>query len=289
MSLLITGAYGMLASEIKKNESLFHTEILYADRDTLDITDKSQIIAFFNTHKLSCIINCAAYTNVDEAEDNGKQLNLNINVRWPYLLAKYAYQQWIDFITISTDYVFDGTQEMGYTVNDNTNPINSYGLAKALGEKLVRDVHPDAIIVRTSWLYGWWPDVKNFVNTMIRLSKERKEVTVISDQYGNPTSAGDLVQTLALVFSTINQYRWTILHLTNTTDGHGVSRHDFACEIFRLIGSDIVCQPIPSDQYPTKAKRPQWSKLINTSDIAMRERKEALGEYIDFLDGRRMI
>ncbi len=286
MSILVTGGAGMLASEIKKYEALFATEMIYTDKDTLDITDDRQIVSFLEKHSPSCIINCAAYTNVDEAEDSGKSLNLDINARWAYLLAKHAYQLWIDFITISTDYVFDGTQEKGYLPQDQVCPLNNYGLAKALWERLVHDSNPNAIIARTSRLYGWGIGMKNFVNTMIRLSTEKKEVSIIHDQYGNPTSAGDLAQALALVFATIDKYRWQILHLTNTTDGHGVSWYNFACEIFRLIGSDIICHSISSEQYTTKAKRPQWSKLINESNIPMRSWQEGLMAYIEELKAR---
>lgn len=129
------------------------------------------------------ILNCAAYTNVDEAEGSGKKANFDINALGVFHLAKIASEQNMDFITLSTDYVFDGTKEGGYSEDDICNPINEYGISKYLGEKLALEENGNSIVVRTSWLYGGGKEYKNFVNTMLKLSETRSELKIINDQF----------------------------------------------------------------------------------------------------------
>ena len=184
--ILLTGANGMLAYDfIRTQKDSFH---IFALRKTeLDITEIGAVERKVQELRPDIILNCAAYTNVEEAADIGKKENFDINALGVFNLAKIANETGIDFITISTDYVFEGSKETGYNEQDIPNPLNSYGLAKYLGEKLAKTENPNTIIIRTSWLYGGNESHKNFVKTMLRLSETRDEIRVINDQFGSPT------------------------------------------------------------------------------------------------------
>jgi dTDP-4-dehydrorhamnose reductase len=188
--ILLTGGNGMLAYDFIRTQCE-KFEIVSLDKDNLDITKPREIEKIILEIRPDIILNCAAYTNVDESEDVGMKANFDINTLGTTYLAHAANRYGIDFITISTDYVFDGRKEDGYNENDIQNPINSYGLAKYLGEKLTREAYPNSIIVRTSWLYGGelygsrkeMGTYKNFVNTMLRLSGNQNELKIIDDQF----------------------------------------------------------------------------------------------------------
>ncbi|AHB41438.1 hypothetical protein P148_SR1C00001G0647 [candidate division SR1 bacterium RAAC1_SR1_1] len=280
--ILITGSNGMLAYDLIPILQQSY-EVVGYDRELLDITNIENIKTILEKEQVSIIINCAAYTNVDAAEDEGKLVNYQVNAFGIYLLAKICKNMDIDLIHISTDYVFDGTKKSGYLPQDIPNPINQYGMAKYLGEQLLKSEYPNAILVRTSWLYGGGSQFKNFVNTMLKLAETRNELKVVNDQFGSPTYSKDLSKAILDIINNIGNYRGNIFHLCNQTQGNGITWYDFAQEIFRLTQKNIDCQRCTSEEFLTKAKRPQYSKLTNDNEIVLRSWKEGLEEYVKYI------
>ncbi|OIP51690.1 dTDP-4-dehydrorhamnose reductase, partial [Candidatus Gracilibacteria bacterium CG2_30_37_12] len=277
--ILLTGADGMLAHDfIQSQKGKF--EIIPYNKSSLDIMDIYQIEQRVKESMADIIVNCAAYTNVDEAEGNERKINSDINTLGVLNIATVAHKYQKDFITLSTDYVFDGTKKGGYNEGDTKNPLNNYGLAKSLGENLAQETHPNTIIVRTSWLYGGGKDYKNFVNTMLKLSETRNELRVINDQFGSPTYTGDLSEAIGKVIENIGDFRGNILQLSGTTPENGMTWFDFASEIFKMTGKKIQLIPCTSAEYVTKAIRPKYSKMRNNSSVQMRDWKEGLREYL---------
>jgi len=269
MNVLITGSNGQLGSELRElvNNSTLNTQhstFHFTDRNTLDITDSHAIESFCLENNIEVIINCAAYTAVDKAEDD--EINADkVNHLAVKNLAQIAKDKNIKLIHISTDYVFDGQAYKPYTESDITNPQSVYGQTKLDGEKAMREVNPkNSIIIRTSWVYSSYG--ANFVKTMLRLGKEKEQLGVIFDQIGSPTYAKDLAKVIIHIIqhSTLNtQHSVEIYHYSN----EGVtSWYDFAKTIFEL--SDIQCdvKPIETKEYPTPATRPHYS-LLNKSKI----------------------
>jgi dTDP-4-dehydrorhamnose reductase len=156
-------------------------------------------------------------------------------------------------------------------------------MAKRLGEQMLSHLSPNSIIVRTSWLYGWPREQKNFVTTMLHLSETRSELSVINDQRWAPTSTIDLVDAITKLVNNYSQYQWKILHLCNQTPRWWITRFDFAKEIFTYLHTDITLAWVPSSEYPTKAQRPQYSRLINDSDIPLPDRKASLHQYLEMI------
>ncbi len=261
-NVLVTGSNGQLGSEIRNLIS--NDEWYFTDRNTLDITNKIAIESFCTKHNIEVIINCAAYTAVDKAEEdevNADRIN-HLAVKY---MAEIAKEKNIKLIHISTDYVFDGENYKPYSEEDKTDPQGVYGKTKLAGEQAIQDIHPNnSIIIRTSWLYSSYGN--NFVKTMLRLGKERDELGVIFDQVGTPTYAKDLAKVIIHIIqhSTLNiQHSVEIYHYSN----EGVaSWYDFAKAIFEL--SDIQCdvKPIETKEYPTPASRPHYS-LLNKAKI----------------------
>ncbi len=246
-NILITGGKGQLGTELSK----LLPNALLTDINELDITNKDAVDKFVKKHKIETVINCAAYTNVDKAEDDNK-VATSINVIGPTNLASTGCKM----IHISTDYVFDGMQYKPYTTEDKTHPLSVYGKTKRLGEEAVLMHSNKAIIIRTAWLYS--PYGNNFVKTMLRLGQEKKEINVVSDQVGSPTYAADLAKAIVQILPHIEQYKNRIYHFTN----EGIcSWYDFAYQIMKE--SHLKCQvnPIPTELFPTKAKRPSYSVL----------------------------
>ena len=273
-NILITGAKGQLGTELRKRlgES---PEIFYTDADTLDITTEEKVKNFIEQNKIHTVINCAAYTAVDKAEEEPEQADSVNNLGVGYL-AKYA-----DVIVhISTDYVFDGTGNLPYKPEDKTNPVSVYGKTKLAGEFAVLEEAKTAVIIRTAWVYA--PDGKNFVNTMLRLGKEREQLTVVADQIGSPTHAGDLAQAIIDILPKIKEDTKNIYHFTD----EGVcSWYDFAVAIMEEAGLNCKVKPIETWEYPTKAVRPAYSvlnksKIKNDFGINTRHWREALRECI---------
>lgn len=255
MKILVTGANGQLGNELR---NLLETEIpgctLYTDRDELDLTDAKAVDAFMLDNEISHIVNCAAYTAVDRAEEE-KLACSAVNCDAVKNLAMAADANGVKVIHISTDYVFDGTNHRPYRESDKVNPISQYGTTKRKGETALLALAPESIIIRTAWLYSSYGN--NFVKTMLRLADSQGEVRVISDQIGTPTYARDLA---VAIFKILTSHQWVsgIYHFTN--EG-AASWYDFAHAIFRIAGKKVKLIPIPTEDYPTLAIRPAYSIL----------------------------
>lgn len=260
--ILVTGENGQLGSELKELSSAYpQHDFIFADRNTLDLSNLCKLEDYFDDKTFDVIINCAACTAVDKAESDEELAN-TINHRAVSLLAKIAKKKNISLIHISTDYVFDGKNFSPYIETDPTDPQGIYGRTKRDGENAILEVSPkNSIIIRTSWVYSSFGN--NFVKTMLRLGKERDSLGVIFDQVGTPTYARDLAKTILDILPQINNESPEIYHYSN----EGVaSWYDFAQVIFKL--TNIACEvtPITTDQYPTPATRPHYS-LLNKNKI----------------------
>lgn len=245
--ILVTGANGQLGTELKK----ILPNAVFSDVDTLDITDLVAVKNFVINNHIEIIINCAAYTAVDKAEDDF-ELAKKINEEGPRNLALAGTK----IIHISTDYVFDGQNHRPYLPENEPRPISVYGRTKRAGELAVLDNAKIALVIRTAWLYS--AHGNNFVKTVRRLGVEKESLNVVVDQIGTPTFAGDLAQAIVSILPQMNESNKGIYHYTN----EGVcSWFDFATEIVKLSGLNCKVNPIPSSAYPTKAVRPFYSVL----------------------------
>ena len=258
MNILITGCNGQLGNEMQLLEEV-NPQHTYFNTDVaeLDITDQQAIETFVNENQIDGIVNCAAYTAVDKAEDNERLCTL-LNAEAPAYLATAIGKRGGWMIQISTDYVFDGTQHTPYTEEADTCPNSVYGKTKLVGELNVQKFCAQAMIIRTAWLYSTFGN--NFVKTMIRLGKEKPELGVIFDQIGTPTYARDLA---VAIFAAINQGIVPgIYHFSN----EGViSWYDFTKAIHRIAGiTTCHVRPLHTSEYPTPAKRPHYSVLDKT-------------------------
>ena len=246
--LLITGSNGQLGNELRL---LLGDAAIYVDRDELDITDKAAVKAFFETQDFDFVINCAAYTAVDKAEEDFEAAD-RINRLGPALLAKYGKR----VIQISTDYVFDGTAHLPYKEEDAVKPLSVYGSTKLAGEEAVLAEAETAVIIRTAWLYSSFG--ANFVKTMRRLGAVRDSLGVIFDQVGTPTYAADLAAAIVAMLRQIKPGMKEVYHYSN----EGVaSWYDFAVAIMAESGLPCAVRPLETFEYPTKATRPAYSVL----------------------------
>lgn len=245
--LLITGAKGQLGTELKK----VLPQAIAADAEMLDITGAEKVAAFVKDNSIDTVINCAAYTQVDRAEEQ-PEVAANVNEKGVYNLAKTG----VAIIHISTDYVFDGMTYKPYTENDKTNPLSVYGKTKLNGEKLALENATTCLIIRTSWLYSC--EGKNFVKTIMSAAKEKKKLSVVCDQVGTPTYAADLACAIKTMLPNMKKGAKEIYHYSN----EGVcSWYDFAKEILGLAKIDCEVVPIYSRDYRAKAVRPYYSVL----------------------------
>lgn len=258
--ILIVGANGQLGSELKAIENnLTNSSCFFTDVEELDITDKSAIDTFVTSNNINIIINCAAYTNVDKAEDDKTTADL-INHKATLNLAQVALQRNAFLVHVSTDYVFDGSRNIPYTEDVPTVPLGVYGVTKLKGEQAVTSSGCKYLIFRTSWLYSAFGN--NFVKTMIRLTTEKDKLNVVFDQVGTPTYAGDLAE---MIFSIIEKGQLTnhsgIYHFSN----EGIcSWYDFTKEISLQAGTVCDVQPCHSSEFPSKVTRPSFSVLDKT-------------------------
>tara|TARA_Y100001954_G_scaffold190936_1_gene205170 strand:- start:412 stop:1269 length:858 start_codon:yes stop_codon:yes gene_type:complete len=275
MRILVTGSRGQLGSELKKKSIKQNFDWLFTDRENFDLSKLDSINYFLDKSKPNMIINCAAYTNVDMAEDNLKLANL-LNHQSIELIAKWCNNNNCRLIHFSTDYVFDGNSHTPYNENDNTNPLNNYGKTKLLGDIACVKEYPMAIIIRTSWLYSSFGN--NFVKKMIDLMQKKTDINVVNDQFGSPTFALDLVN---VIIQIIKNKKW-FPGIYNFTNNGSVSWYHFANTIKSIIGSDTVINPISSANYNSKAKRPKKSILDNSKIINTYQIKES--NYIDSLN-----
>ena len=277
--ILVTGANGQLGNEIRQRHTLLKNyKFFFTDIDELDLCDYAAISDFVVHHNIQYIVNCAAYTAVDKAEDEQESC-WKVNCETVGNLAKSAAGK-AKVIHVSTDYVFDGKSHRPYIETDPTNPQSIYGKSKLAGEEQLMLHCPENIIIRTAWLYSSFGN--NFVKTMLRLGKEKESLTVVADQTGTPTYAGDLAAAiLQIIARTEEKQTFTpgIYHYSN----EGICTwYDFAMQIHRLAGiTTCKIHPIPTSEYPTKATRPMYSvldktKIKQTFDIEIPEWEESL-------------
>lgn len=258
--ILVTGANGQLGKELQQIAPSFSRfEFIFLSRADLPIHHFGLVRNFFKGYHPQYLINCAAYTAVDRAEQE-RDKAFQVNGEAVGVLAAICKEQDCRFIHISTDYVFDGTATVPYKEDSPTNPQNVYGASKLEGEKQALQFNSDAIIIRTSWVYSEFG--KNFVKTMLRLLNEKEEINVVNDQVGSPTYAKDLAEIILQIIASQN-WQPGVYHFCN----EGViSWYDFALAINELIGSKCKINPIPSSEYATAAKRPAYS-VLDTSKI----------------------
>tara|TARA_R110000744_G_scaffold31677_1_gene74348 strand:+ start:729 stop:1586 length:858 start_codon:yes stop_codon:yes gene_type:complete len=254
-NILVTGGKGQLASCIKDvSANLDNLNFIYVDIDQLDITDMKSVITFFKNNSVSYCINCAAYTAVDKAESN-KEFAERVNVLGAKNLAIACESNGAVLIHISTDFVFDGMQTKLYDEKDKANPLSVYGMTKLNGELVIADVLKEHIIIRTSWLYS--EHGQNFLKTMIKLGSERDSLSVVADQIGTPTYAGDLAKTIVTIIGE-EKTNYGTYHYSN----EGVaSWYDFAKAIFDIREITVALSPIKTEAYPTPAIRPRYSVM----------------------------
>ena len=260
-NILVTGSNGQVGSELQALSKNYEYNFFFTDRTTLDITNPSNINDFITTNSINTIINSAAYTAVDKAEEDKESADRVNHLATKYL-ARVARDKNIKLIHISTDYVFSGENFKPYTEDDTTNPNGVYGQTKLDGEKATQEINPkDSIIIRTSWVYSSFG--ANFVKTMLRLGKERDSLGVIFDQVGTPTYARDLAKTILDIIPNIKSKEVAIYNYSN----EGVlSWYDFSKEIMKMAKIECEINPIETKDYPTPAKRPHYS-LLNKAKI----------------------
>lgn len=262
-TILVTGANGQLGNSIRVLSGQYpQYNFLFTDVDTLDITDPAAVKAAIKDNQVNYIINCAAYTAVDKAEDN-EELCRRLNSFAVCVLGEAAREAGAKMIHVSTDYVFSGTGYRPYKETDGTRPVSVYGRTKLAGEEGLMEVCPDAVIIRTAWLYSEFGS--NFVKTVLRLGKERDELGFVFDQIGTPTYAGDLAAMILSVVTADEKGAFVpgIYHYSN----EGVcSWYDFTVKILQIAGIDCRIRPIETKDYPTKAVRPPYS-VLNKSKI----------------------
>lgn len=257
MNILVTGCYGQLGTELQKVavDNCAH-QWFFTDIDTLDICDLNAVERYFAANGIEVCINCAAYTAVDKAEDE-PELAAKVNVEAPKNLAECCQRHNALLIHVSTDYVFDGHGTLPYRESDATGPTSVYGQTKLDGEQAVIQTGCRYCIVRTAWLYS--STGKNFVKTMLMLGDTKEEINVVNDQKGCPTWASDLAHA---IYSLVEKYGKGPVHETfHFTNEGQITWYDFACAIMEIGGKHCKVNPIATDQYPTKAKRPAYSVL----------------------------
>lgn len=280
--IMITGCNGQLGRalnrlyEKEQGVTVINTDVFQGENITsLDITDVDAVLSFVRETKPDAIINCAAHTNVDKCEtdiDNAYK----INAVGPRNLSIAASEIGGKLMHVSTDYVFPGTENRALTEFDAVGATSMYGKTKLAGENFVRDFGDKYFIVRTAWLYG---DGKNFVKTMLRLAESHKEVGVVKDQYGTPTSAMELAKVIKYLLPTEN---YGLFH--GTCEG-SCSWADFAAEIFRLAGKDTKVNYITTEEFGSPTKRPAYSILDNymlrlTTGFRFAPWQDAIAEYM---------
>src|SRR5574344_76586 len=271
--VLVTGSNGMLGQDLCPILEQNGYDVVKTDRKSLDITDKTMVYDVLTRQKPDIVIHCAAYTNVDKAEED-LLLATKINVKGTDNFAKFCGENNIILVYISTDYVFDGEKGGVYYSNDSANPLNNYGLTKYQGEEVVRKYCSKYYIARTAWLYGIYG--KNFVETMISLST-KPELKVVNDQTGCPTWTVELCRG---IIKLLQGKKFGTYHVCG---GGETSWYGFAREIFKQMGLSVNLKPCTTDEFPRPAKRPRYSVMNN--DGLCRDWKEGLSDYIKLRNG----
>ena len=259
-TILVTGANGQLGNEIRVNAATqpdYH--FLFVTKKELAIDDTPAVDAYFASHNITWCINCAAYTEVDKAESEPGKAML-INGTSVGNLAAVCKNHNAQLIHISTDYVFDGTATQPYKEGDYVSPVNFYGASKLKGEQLAIQNNPNSIIIRTSWVYSSFGN--NFVKTMLRLMGERESINVVNDQQGCPTYGADLAAAIMHIVQANIQF--SAPEIFNYSNAGAITWYQFALAIREFSGSKCTVNPIAASQYPTPAKRPQYSVMDTT-------------------------
>ncbi|MFI3249101.1 MAG: dTDP-4-dehydrorhamnose reductase [Rikenellaceae bacterium] len=277
--ILVTGADGQLGREMQRVAKGSSDRYIFTDLAELDITDYEAIIRVVIDNSVDVIVNCAAYTNVDRAEDDEANADLLNNIAVGYL-ANAARNLGAILIHISTDYVFDGESRIPYTEGDKTSPIGVYGQTKLAGERRVQESGCTYIIIRSSWLYSKWGG--NFVKTILRLSAERDSLEVVADQVGSPTYAEDLADAIGGIISRDMLDRRGIYHYSNEGES---SWYEFAKAICSMSSRGCDIRPIESSEFPSRAKRPHYSVLDKSKfkasfEIEIPHWRESLERFI---------
>ena len=294
-TILVTGANGQLGNELRTVAGLYghNYDFLFATKESLPVDGAGTVKKYFDQHEINFCINCAAYTAVDKAETE-KEKAFAVNATAAGELSAVCNRHGTKLIHISTDYVFDGVTGHPYKETDTPHPINIYGASKLKGEELVLQNNPASIIIRTSWLYA--SSGNNFVNTMLRLMKEKEKINVVNDQFGSATYANDLAEAIMVVVETMGSEQWAVgsgqravdsgqwavgsgqwavgsgqravgsgqRSVFNYCNGGVISWYEFAMAIKEITVSKCIVNPIPTSAYPTPAKRPQYTVLDTT-------------------------
>ena len=280
--ILVTGANGQLGQCLQKISSQFEEfEFIFTDSETLDITNKEEVNDFFWQNAPDFCINAAAYTAVDLAETDIEKAFL-VNADGTENLAEACAENNAQFIHVSTDYVFDGENNLAYTEEDFTNPLGVYGASKLAGDELALEVNPCSVILRTSWVYSEFG--KNFVKTMLNLFTTKEELNIVADQFGQPTNANDLAEAIMKIIKS-EKITPGIFNFSNLGR---ISWFDFAKKIAELSDAKIKLNAIETSQYPTPAKRPKNSvldldKISKTYGIQLKPWEESLEDCVQIL------
>jgi dTDP-4-dehydrorhamnose reductase len=280
--ILVTGANGQLGSELKELSSHYSQfEWVFADRTVLDLSDLNSISNTLDVTQPQFIINCAAYTAVDKAETETVLADV-LNHQAVAVMAQWSAANDCRLVHISTDYVFDGNSSTALTEEAPTGPINVYGQTKLAGELACMRENPEAIVIRTSWVYSGFGN--NFVKTMSRLMQERDQLSVVNDQIGSPTYAADLAQAILTIITHPN-WQAGIYHFSNEGE---ISWYEFALAIQEIGGFNCAVSGIPSSDYPTPAQRPHYSlldksKIKNTFGVVVPDYRESLKTCIELI------
>ena len=280
--ILVTGANGQLGQCLQKISSQFEEfEFIFTDSETLDITNKEEVNDFFWQNAPDFCINAAAYTAVDLAETDIEKAFL-VNADGTENLAEACAENNAQFIHVSTDYVFDGENNLAYTEEDFTNPLGVYGASKLAGDELALEVNPCSVILRTSWVYSEFG--KNFVKTMLNLFATKEELSIVADQFGQPTNANDLAEAIMKIIKS-EKVTPGIFNFSNLGR---ISWFDFAEKIAELSDAKIKLNAIETSQYPTPAKRPKNSvldldKISKTYAIQLKSWEESLEDCVQIL------
>ena len=280
--ILVTGANGQLGQCLQKISSQFEEfEFIFTDSETLDITNKEEVNDFFWQNAPDFCINAAAYTAVDLAETDIEKAFL-VNADGAENLAEACAENNAQFIHVSTDYVFDGENNLAYTEEDFTNPLGVYGASKLAGDELALEVNPCSVILRTSWVYSEFG--KNFVKTMLNLFATKEELNIVADQFGQPTNANDLAEAIMKIIKS-EKITPGIFNFSNLGR---ISWFDFAEKIAELSEAKIKLNAIETSQYPTPAKRPKNSvldldKISKTYAIQLKPWEESLEGCVQIL------
>ncbi len=280
MKVLVTGVNGQLGHDVvneleKRGHNTFGTDV-----DNMDITDSTAVEKTIKEYMPDAVIHCAAYTAVDNAEDN-IDVCRRINKDGTANIARVCKEIDAKMIYISTDYVFDGKGTRPWEPEDKADPLNVYGLTKYEGEQAVQEYLEKFFIVRIAWVFG--VNGKNFIKTMLRLGRERGAVSVVNDQVGSPTYTYDLAVLLA---DMAESEKYGIYHATN--EGDFCSWYEFACYIFQAAGMDVKVTPVSGSEFPAKAKRPENSrmskeKLSENGFGRLPQWKDAVKRYVDII------